>query len=66
MTKRDRLLYAGKLRTEPEVVLDADMSRRDLVDVLRGLRFAESFCVVWLDRPVRDFLIAALTDSRRR
>ena len=65
MSKRDQLRYAGKLRSEPEV-LDQDMSRCDLVDVLRRLRFEEQYCVVWLDRPVRDFLIAALTDSRRK
>jgi hypothetical protein len=64
MTKRDQLLHAGKLRTEPEV-LDEDMRRCDLVDVLRGLRFEEPFCTLWLDRPVRDYLIAMLTDHRR-
>jgi hypothetical protein len=64
MTKLDQLYLTGKLRTEPEV-LDEDMSRCELVDVLRGLRFEEPFCVVWLDRPVRDYLIAMLTDHRR-
>jgi hypothetical protein len=32
----------------------------------RHLKFEEPYCVVWLDRPVRDFLIAALTDSHRK
>jgi len=42
------------------------MRPSDLVDVLRRLKFDEPYCVVWLDRPVRDFLITALTDSRRK
>ena len=56
---------ASKIRNEPEV-LDAGMTRADLVDVLRQLKFEEQFCSLWLDRPVRDFLIAALTDTRRK
>jgi hypothetical protein len=47
-------------------VLDADMTRADLVDVLRHLRFEEPYCALWLDAPVRDFLVTALTDSRRK
>jgi hypothetical protein len=49
-------------------VLDEDMSRPDLVDLLRRLRIdiEGQYSLVWLDRPVRDFLIAALTDSRRK
>ena len=46
-------------------MLDADMSRSDLVDVLRRLKFEEQYCTLWLDRPVRDYLIAMLTDHRR-
>jgi hypothetical protein len=65
MTKRDQLCQTGKLRSEPEV-LDADMRPGDLVDVLRRLKFDEPYCALWLDRPVRDFLIAALTDSHRK
>jgi hypothetical protein len=65
MTKSDKLHYTGRLHSVSEV-LDQDMSRADLVIVLRGLKFEEAYCALWLDRPVRDFLIAALTDSRRK
>jgi len=58
--------YIASSRTEPVEVLDEDMRPSDLVDVLRRLKFDEPYCVVWLDRPVRDFLITALTDSRRK
>ena len=58
--------YIASSRTEPVEVLDEDMRPSDLVDVLRRLKFDEPYCVVWLDRPVRDFLIAALTDSHRK
>jgi hypothetical protein len=65
MTKADKLHLTGRLSSEPEL-LDADMTKSDLVDVLRRLKFEEQYCTLWLDRPVRDFLIAALTDSHRR
>ena len=65
MTKTDKLCHAGKLHSEPEL-LDADMTKADLVDVLRRLKFEEHYCALWLDRPARDFLITALTESRRK
>ena len=65
MTKRDRHLHAGKLHGDPEV-LDADIRPSDLVEVLRRLKFEEQFCVLWLDKPVCEFLITALTNSRRK
>ena len=58
--------YIASSRTEPVEVLDEDMRPSDLVDVLRRLKFDEPYCVVWLDRPVRDILNTALTDSRRK
>jgi len=62
MTKTDKFFQ----RRGRGVELDADMRPSDLVDVLRRLKFDERYCSVWLDRPVRDFLIAALTDTRRK
>jgi hypothetical protein len=56
---------SSKIRSEPEV-LDADMIRADLVDTLRRLKFSDEYCLVWIDRPVRDYLVAALTDTRRK
>ena len=47
MSKRDQLLHSGRLNSEPQV-LDADMRPSDLVEVLRGLRFEEQFCALWL------------------
>jgi hypothetical protein len=47
-------------------VLDADMTKSDLVDTLRRLKFNDQFGLVQLDRAVRDFLVAALTDTRRK
>jgi len=42
------------------------MTRADLVDVLKRLRFdVDERCVIWLDRSVRDFLVKALTGSKR-
>jgi hypothetical protein len=46
MTKRDQLYLAGKLRSEPEI-LDEDMSRSDLVDVLRRLKFETRCAIIW-------------------
>ena len=46
----------SKIRNEP-ATLDTDMTRADLVDVLKRLRFdVDERCVIWLDRSVRDFL----------
>jgi hypothetical protein len=43
----------------PELL--ADMTRTDLVDVLRDLRFSRSsLCLIRLDRDVRDYLLALL------
>jgi hypothetical protein len=62
--------FTSNIRNEPEV-LDADMTKSDLVDVLRRLKFDidhhhHRYSTIWLNRPVRDFLITALTDSRRK
>ena len=57
---------ASKIRNEPEV-LDAGMTRADLVDVLKRLRFdVNDQCAIWLDRSVRDFLVTALTNAPRK
>ena len=57
---------ASKIRNEPEV-LDAGMTRADLVDVLKRLRFdVDEHCAIWLDRSVRDFLVMALTNAHRK
>ena len=57
---------ASKIRNEPEV-LDAGMTRADLVDVLKRLRFdVDEHCAIWLDRSVRDFLVTALTNAHRK
>ncbi len=49
------------LFAEPEMILDQDMTRHDLVENLAALRFhGESRCLLSLDRPVRDFLVSAL------
>ena len=64
MTKTDQF-FQKRWRNAERQVLDADMSRSDLVDVLRRLKFEEQYCTLWLDRPVRDYLIAMLTDHRR-
>ena len=59
-----RETYSSKVQTE---VLDADMTRADLVDVLKRLRFdVDEHCVIWLDRSVRDFLVTALTNAHRK
>jgi hypothetical protein len=64
MTKTDQF-FQKRWRNAEREVLDADMSRSDLVDVLRRLKFEEQYCTLWLDRPVRDYLIVMLTDHRR-
>jgi hypothetical protein len=64
MTKADKLHMTGRLSSEPEL-LDADMTKGDVVDVLRRLKFEEQYCTLWLDRPVRDYLITMLTTHRR-
>jgi hypothetical protein len=47
-------------KLEPEI-LDADMSRGDLVFALEHLRFSrQDLSVLKIDRGVRDFLIRAL------
>jgi len=57
---------ASKIRNEPEV-LDAGMTRADLVDVLKRLRFdVDEHCAIWLDRSVRDFLVTTLTNAHRK
>ena len=63
MTKTDQF-FQKRWRNAEREVLDADMSRSDLVDELRRHKFEEQYCALWLDRSVRDFLIAA--DSHRR
>jgi hypothetical protein len=51
----------SKIRNEPEV-LGRHVTRADLVDVLKRLRFdVDEHCAIWLDRSVRDFLVTALT-----
>jgi hypothetical protein len=65
MSNATNYLANDKLRREPEV-LDADMTKSDLVDTLRRLKFNDQFGLVQLDRAVRDFLVAALTDTRRK
>jgi hypothetical protein len=64
MTKTDQF-FQKRWRNAEREVLDADMSRSDLVDVLRRLKFEEQYCTLWLDRPVRDYLITMLTTHRR-
>ena len=51
---------------DPTEVLDADMTPADIVAILKRLKFYDRHCLIGLDRPVRDFLITALTDSRRK
>jgi hypothetical protein len=64
MTKTDDF-FQKRWRNAEREVLDADMSRSDLVDVLRRLKFEEQYCTLWLDRLVRDYLITMLTTHRR-
>ena len=64
MTKTDQF-FQKRWRNAERQVLDADMSRSDLVDVLRRLKFEEQYCTLWLDRSVRDYLITMLTNHRR-
>ena len=73
MSNAANYLASSKIRSESIEVLDEDMRPTDLVDVLRRLKFDYvptrdrhgQYCLVWLDRPVRDYLIAMLTDHRR-
>jgi hypothetical protein len=47
-------------------VLDADMTRADIIAVLQWLQFPHKGRVlIELDRGVRDFLVGVLRDSRR-
>jgi len=64
MTKIDDFFQKGRRKAEREA-LDADMRPRDIVDVLRRLKFDEHYCSLWIDRPVRDYLITMLTTHRR-
>jgi hypothetical protein len=50
---------------DPTEVLDADMTRADIVAILKCLKFYDRHCLIGLDRPVRDYLISMLTDHRR-
>ena len=52
------------IRDEPSV-LDADMTPADIVAILKRLKFYDRHCLIGLDRPVRDYLVAAPTDHRR-
>jgi hypothetical protein len=65
MANATNYIVGNKLRNEPEV-LDADMRPSDIFDTLRRLKFNDQFGLVQLDRAVRDFLVAALTDTRRK
>jgi hypothetical protein len=65
MTKTDQF-WKQNWRNAKREMLDADMRPSDLVDVLRRLKFDEPYCLIGLDRPVRDYLVAALTDTRRK
>jgi hypothetical protein len=42
------------------------MQPRDLIDTLQHLKFEDAFCRVEIDAAARDYLVAALTDVRRR
>ena len=47
--------------------LDETMTRSDIIDVLKRLRFdVDDQCAIWLDRSVRDFLVTALTNAHRK
>ena len=47
--------------------LDETMTRSDIIDVLKRLRFdVDDQCVIGLDRSVRDFLVTALTNAHRK
>jgi hypothetical protein len=60
----DYFVSRKKPRASPEV-LDADMTRGDIVDTLKRLRFDHGLhCTVTLDSAVRDYLVAAL--ARRK
>ena len=52
---------------EPEV-LDADMRPSDIADILRRLKFDvdDEWCLIGLDRPVRDYSVRMLTAARRK
>jgi hypothetical protein len=65
MSNATNYLANDKLRREPEV-LDADMTKSDLVDTLRRLKFNDEYCQLWIDRPVRDFLVSVMTATMRR
>jgi len=47
-------------------VLDADMTPADIVAILKRLKFCDRHCLIGLDRPVRDYLVAAVTALRRK
>ena len=50
---------------DPTELLDADMTPADIVAILKRLKFYDRHCLIGLDRPVRDYLIAVLRDHRR-
>jgi hypothetical protein len=51
------------VRYDPTPELTADYSRRDLIHALEDLRFKKNgSATIRLDRPVRDFIVARLTD----
>jgi len=49
-------------------VLDADMRPSDIADILRRLKFDvdDEWCLIGLDRPVRDYSVRMLTAARRK
>jgi hypothetical protein len=65
MSKVDQFFHKRRWRDAELEVLDGDLTRSDLVTVLRQLKFDEHYCLIGLDRPVRDYLVAAL-DARRK
>ena len=50
---------------DPTEILAADMTPADIVAILKRLKFYDRHCLIGLDRPVRDYLVAMLTDHRR-
>ena len=66
MTNATDYFVQRRRNAETAETLDEDMRPSDIVEVLRRLKFNDEFGLIQLDRAVRDYLIAALTDTRRK
>jgi hypothetical protein len=59
--------YSLESRIRKPERLDETMTRSDIIDVLKRLRFdVDDQCTIWLGRSVRDFLVTALTNAHRK